>query len=433
MENKRLRVLIVAHEFSPTKGSESAVGWNIVTRICKYHDVTLLYASGSQFKHQSYVDGINNYFLKSPIISGLKLINIDKPGIQKIIANVNYLFKELSPIGLPILYYLGYKYWQKKVYEEAKHLHEIYNFNIVHQLTQITFREPGYLWKLGIPFIWGPTGGTSTFPKRFRTEFSLHSKILERIRSVSNFFQFDYTSRIIKANQRAAIIYTFSNEDAVRFSKRATGEVKIMLDVGTYSHSLKVNNRPKGKSILQGLWCGRLTDYKAPSILLKALALSQLTREKVKFTIIGDGSLEKALISLATELKLNNIEWVKQVEHERIFDLMAKSDFFVHTSLREATSSVITEALSMCLPVICHDAYGMSIAINETCGIKVPLLSPEQSIQGFHLAIEKLISDNELLEYLKMGAKNRALEISWDKMAETMAIDYLRLLPDNLQ
>lgn len=424
---QRMRILIVAHEFSPIKGSESAVGWNIVTRLCKYHDVTVLYASGSQFKDKSYVDVINNYFLKAEIIPGLKLINIDKPGIQKAIAKVYYRFRKLSPIGLPILYYLGYKYWQKKAYIVAKNLHEINKFNIVHQLTQITFREPGYMWKLGIPFIWGPTGGTSSFPKKFRTDFTLQSKILESIRSVSNFFQFYYTPRILKANQKAAIIYTFSNDDAVQFSKRATGEVKIMLDVGTYSRSNIANNTPQEKPILRGIWCGRLSDYKAPSILLKALALSQLTRDRVKFTIIGDGSRENASIALASELKLNNIEWVKNIEHEKVFDLMAQSDFLVHTSLREATSSVITEALSMGLPVVCHDAYGMSIAINETCGIKVPLLSPEQSIQGFHHAIEKLISDNELLEYLKMGAKCRALEISWDKMAETIAKDYLKL------
>ena len=429
---QRLRILIVAHEFSPIKGSESAVGWNIVTRLCKYHDITVLYASGSQFKDNSYVDVINNYFLNAATIPGLLLVNVDKPGVQKIIAKVNYLFRKLSPIGLPILYYIGYKHWQKKAYNEAKRLHKISKFNIVHQLTQITFREPGYMWKLGIPFVWGPTGGTSTFPKKFRSEFSMQSKILESIRTFSNFFQFNYIPRILKANQKADIIYTFSNADAERFKKRANGEVKIMLDVGTYSRPQKVHTAQKSEPILQGIWCGRLSDYKAPSILLKALSKSQLTRDKVKFTIIGNGSLEKSLIELATTLKLYNIEWIKQVEHEKVFDLMSQSDFFVHTSLREATSSVITEALSMGLPVICHDAYGMNIAINETCGIKVPLLSPEHSIQGFHLAIEKLITDNEFLENLKMGAKSRAIEISWDNMAVTMATDYVALFTGNL-
>ena len=55
----RLKVLIVAHEFSPEQGSECAVGWNYVTRIAEYHDVTVIYASGSQFKKNELIDEIN--------------------------------------------------------------------------------------------------------------------------------------------------------------------------------------------------------------------------------------------------------------------------------------------------------------------------------------------------------------------------------------
>jgi glycosyltransferase involved in cell wall biosynthesis len=427
MTSQRLRVLIVAHELSPIKGSECAVGWNIVTRLAKYHDITVLYSSGSQFRNTSYVDSINSYFDKSSSISGLTLINIDKPGKTRLTAKLNFIFKKLSPIGLPFLYYLGYKYWQKAAYREAKRLHGLNNFDVVHQLTQISFREPGYLWKLDIPFVWGPTGGTSTFPKKFNKLLSAQSKLLEWIRSVSNYYQFRFVPRVLKANRKAAIIYAFSQADADRLQKRATGQIKIMLDVGTYSRQQNETNINKDKSILKGIWCGRLSDYKAPSILLESLAQSQLTREKIKFTIIGLGSLEEPMLGLASDLQLKNIEWIREVKHDEIFGLMGQADFFVHTSLREATSSVITEALTMGLPVICHDAYGMSIAINETCGIKVPFVSPELSIKGFHDAMERLLLDDGLLEKLKIGAYQRSLEISWDVMAEKIAADYLEI------
>ena len=32
-------------------------------------------------------------------------------------------------------------------------------FDIVYQLTMTGFREPGYLWRLDVPFAWGPIGG----------------------------------------------------------------------------------------------------------------------------------------------------------------------------------------------------------------------------------------------------------------------------------
>jgi len=431
MKGQRLKVLIIAHEFSPIKGSESAVGWNLVTRISGYHDVTVLYASGSQFRHTSYVDVINNYFLTAAPIPGLTCINIDRPPIAKFISRINYPFRKLSTIGLPVLYYMGYKYWQRSVLKKGRQLHQENKFDIVHQLTQITFREPGYMWKLGIPFVWGPTGGTTTFPNKFRKELSMQSKILISIRSFSNYFQFKFSSRIAKANKKAAVIYTFSKKDAERLQKKATGQVKIMLDVGTYNRPDIASTAVKDPSVLKGIWCGRISDFKAPAILLRALALSQLTKEKIRFTIIGSGALEQPMLNLAAELGLNNIEWVREVKHARVFELMNEADFFVHTSIQEATSSVITEALTMGLPVICHDAFGMSIAVTGNCGIKIPFISPEESVKGFHDAMEKLVKDKALLETLKEGAYKRSREISWDKMAETIASDYIEIVNRN--
>ncbi len=428
---KRLKVLICAYELSPYNGSECAVGWNFVTRLAKHHDVTVLFSSGSQFRDTSYVDAVNRYFLTAPPIPGLTFRNIDKPRMSRWIRNINYMFRRLTPIGLPFLHYIAYKYWQKSAFKEAKRLHQAEPFDITHQLTQISFREPGYLWKLNVPFIWGPTGGTATFPKTFYKTLSAKSKLLERIRAVSNFYHFRFSSRVKMANQKAAIIYTFSNKDAVRLQKRAKGEVRIMLDVGTYKRNHVSPEARVDPNVIKGIWCGRLSDYKAPITLLKALALHELTKDNIKFLIIGRGSLEETLYKMAKDLRLNNLEWIQEVKHEEIFELMGTSDFLVHTSLREATSSVIPEALSMGLPVICHDAFGMGIAINESCGIKVPLRSPEESIVGFHEAMKKLVMDKPLLEQLKRGANERAKEISWDKLAETIAQDYSKLARTN--
>jgi glycosyltransferase involved in cell wall biosynthesis len=429
---KRLNVLIVAHEFSPEQGSECSEGWNIVTRLAKYHDVNVLYASGSQFHHHSYLDAVNKYINHNEFISGLTFINIDQPTITKLIARFNSNFLKIGSIGLPILYFTGYKFWQKAVYIEAKKLHGIHNFDIVHQLTQITFREPGYLWKLDIPFVWGPTGGTSTIPKGFLSILSWKSKIFEKIRSFSNFYQFNYVQRIIQANKKAALIYAFTKEDAVAFKKRANGKIKLMLDAGTYNHNFENISENDDSSVITGIWCGQLIGRKAPIILLQALALGKFSKQKLKLIIIGSGPLEVSLHRLAKELNIDNIEWISKVSHDEIFELMKTCDFFVHTSYREATSNVIPEALSMGLPVICHDANGMSIAVNENCGIKIPLVSYEESVKGFYQAINSILEDKELLNKIKVGAVLRSKEISWDSMAETIANDYLKIYNENI-
>jgi len=424
MESKRLNILIVAHEFSPFGGSECAVGWNIVTRMTKFHDVTVLFASGSQFNDSSYVRAVNKYLETVQPLNSLTLINLDQPRITKIIASINSKLLKLSPIGLPLFYYIGYKYWQKAVFHKARELHDLYNFHIVHQLTQISFREPGYLWKLDIPFFWGPTGGTSTFPKSFFKILSLHSRILDRIRSVSAYYQFNFSPRVKKAKSQASLIYTFSKIDEERFKVGANGEIKLMLDVGTYLRKNEKPNPANSPSRLQAIWCGRLDEFKAPIILLEAIAESELIKRMVTFQIIGTGPLANDLRKQADHLKLSNINWIGKVMHEEVFSLMGNADFFVHTSIREATSSVIPEALSMGLPVICHDAFGMGIAVNESCGIRVPLESPEKSILEFKRAIESLICDRQFLKNLKAGALKRAQDLSWDNMTSTIAVDY---------
>jgi glycosyltransferase involved in cell wall biosynthesis len=86
----------------------------------------------------------------------------------------------------------------------------------------------------------------------------------------------------------------------------------------------------------------------------------------------------------------------------------------------------------MGLPVICHDAFGMSSALNDKCGINVPVISPAESVKGFHNAMEKLVVNRSFLKELKTGAFKRAGEISWDVMAETMANDYIAIANKNI-
>jgi glycosyltransferase involved in cell wall biosynthesis len=198
-----------------------------------------------------------------------------------------------------------------------------------------------------------------------------------------------------------------------------------MLDVGTYSLPMSSDYIKEDNSKIQGLWCGQLAEYKLPFVMLKALSKSKLTREKMQLTIIGKGPLESSMKAYAKSNNLSNINWISSISHEEVFEKMRSSDFLIHTGIKEASTSVIPEALSVGTPVICHDISGMGIAVNESCGIKIKLESPAKSIIGFNSAMEKLILDKELLVRLRKGAQKRASEISWKSMVNTMAMDYL--------
>lgn len=51
-------------------------------------------------------------------------------------------------------------------------------------------------------------------------------------------------------------------------------------------------------------------------------------------------------------------------------EIMSACDVFVITSLSDATSTVLLEALSMGLPVVATNHLGFANVITDACGIK---------------------------------------------------------------
>lgn len=429
MQPVRLNILISAHELNPYGGSECAEGWNVVSRLGKYHNLTVLYARGSQFNPHSYENALKDYFSTHPNSYNIEFIPIGQTRMTLFLSQINKrLTKKKGSIGNPFLYYLGYSLWQKKAYQVAKSLCKVKRFDIIHHLTSISFREPGLLWKLPVPFVWGPTGGMSKIPFQFFKFIGYKTFSKELIRNSVNKIQFYSNIRIRKAIKRSALIYTFSKEDQSIFYKRSGERPKVLLDSAAISVEKIERNSPNRSNLISIVWCGELVKRKSLEIILYAISKDPALKEKIVLKVVGSGPLDGYYKDLAKNLGVNScIEWFGQVNRKSVFDIMSNSDLLMHSSYREATSHVIPEALSHGLPVICHDINGMSIAVDDKCGLKVPLISPEKSIEGFKEALIKLLDNPLELKRLKEGAINRSLELSWDAMAKTIAMDYISI------
>ncbi|HEY1628893.1 MAG TPA: hypothetical protein VGF52_03475, partial [Tepidisphaeraceae bacterium] len=78
--------------------------------------------------------------------------------------------------------------------------------------------------------------------------------------------------------------------------------------------------------------------------------------------------------------------------------------------------------------VICHDACGMGFIVTENCGIKIPMRSPQESIDGYANAMRRLHANPAELSRLSQGALERSKQLSWDYAAEQIALGYDRVL-----
>ncbi|MBM4042275.1 MAG: glycosyltransferase family 4 protein, partial [Planctomycetes bacterium] len=143
---RRLRVLVSAYSCDPTRGSEPGVGWGWIKALARHHDLSVLTSD----------------VFRANIEEGLRR----EPALQEhirfhYVPRTRYL--RLSRVWKPALLWT-YRSWQRDAYRLALDLQREPGFDLVHQLTWVTFREPGHLWKLDVPFVWGPIGGLENTP-----------------------------------------------------------------------------------------------------------------------------------------------------------------------------------------------------------------------------------------------------------------------------
>jgi glycosyltransferase involved in cell wall biosynthesis len=141
--------------------------------------------------------------------------------------------------------------------------------------------------------------------------------------------------------------------------------------------------------------------------------------------ILGQGPCTRKWQREAKRLGLDsNCNWHGQLERDQAVDIVHRSHLFIITSLKDLTSTVLLEALSQGVPVICPDHCGFSNVVTQDCGIKVPVESPRQFIEDLATAIYRLGKDEVERRRLAGGALERIKDFSWEKKAAKVDLIY---------
>lgn len=411
-----MRVLLSAFAFSPYKGSEAAVGWNIARELAKLHDVIVLIGAVR--------DGENDwkrYLAEHGPVRGLTVEYVKPTRLIKLLDRIHNL------PGLWSLYYLAYRLWQRAAFKRAKQLHRVRRFDIVHQLTMIGYREPGYLWKLDdVPFVWGPVGGGPDEPIAFHSLYSFSAKVKVVARNVLNCIQKRLLLRPRLAARRAKKIWVVTDADERMVHGLWGRECERMIETAATASPLGRVRTWDGVEPLRIIWSGTHTYGKALPILIHALAvLKGKGMRNFVVDVLGKGGETVKWKNLAESCGVADVfRWHGHLSHDVAIETMALGHVLAFPSLKEGTPHVVLEALSLGLPVICHDACGMGTVVDADCGIKVVMKSPSVSIKGFSDAISKIVSHPELIEKLSDGALNRVRGLSWRQKAHSISDAY---------
>src|SRR5579863_8818497 len=140
----RVKLLVSAYACEPGKGSEPGVGWNWVQALVRrgYHVQVI-----TRSNNREAIENDSTWRREE-----LAFHYYDLPGWMR-------RWKRW-PGGI----YLYYLLWQIGALRVARRLHAAERFDRVHHVTFASYRQPSFMGRLGIPFIFGPVGGGETTP-----------------------------------------------------------------------------------------------------------------------------------------------------------------------------------------------------------------------------------------------------------------------------
>lgn len=402
-----LKILINAYACSPGMGSEPGMAWNWVSNLAKFCELYIITEGEFREKIEEVVptleQGKNMHFYYNPVSEDIRKMCWNQGDWR---------------------FYKYYREWQWKTYLMAKEICSSEHIDVLHQLNMIGFREPGYLWKLSkesdVPFVWGPIGGLKQFPLAYLQGAGLKMKLFNRLKNILNVWQLKHEKRVDEALKTARLLVS-SIPDSYRAIKKYKGLESIVIpETGCFLSEDIPTDRFDEKE-LHVMWVGKFDFRKQLPLALRAIAIAN--NPNIVLDIYGGGSDEQIASAKRVADLLGITEkvvWHGNQPNDVVMNAMHKAQVFLFTSVSEDTSTVVLEAVSNRLPVLCFDACGMAAVIDDKVGRKVALSNPTQSATDFAKLLNDLEHDRNLLKQLSENCKQRQTELSWEEKAKTM-------------
>lgn len=404
-----MKILLSAYACEPNRGSEPGVGWHRALEAARLgHHVTVITRANNRAS-------IELALQSNPTGQSIEFVYFDLPSWAK-------CWKK-GTRGIHLYYLL----WQWGAYRQARKLHQLKNFDLVHHVTFVSIRQPSFMGWLGIPFIFGPVSGGDSIPAKLRFGMGWRGWLHDLLRDAANCgVRFDPLMWITFSSARA--IFVTSEKTRLLVPKRFQCKTKKWLAIGLESALSSPPSKPQlTKASLRILYVGNLVHCKGMNLGIPAFAQLLKTRPDARLTVIGTGPEEQRLRQIAAKTKSSdNINWIPWVEHDKLSEFYNSHDIFLFPSLRDSGGMVVLEAMAHALPVICLDLGGPGTIVRGGGGIAIPVSGRGSSevISLIANQLRTLAHDEELRRRLSSSALQRAQEMTWEKLAAEFSATY---------
>jgi glycosyltransferase involved in cell wall biosynthesis len=418
--SQQRRLLLIAYACHPAKGSEEGVGWGWMRMLAERNEITLLTAS---FNAPAVASAVS----ADPTLR-------DRVSVRAVPHRPWHYRPEgpwlaIERSGLKPLMNLAYQAWLGDAQRLAKQLANETSFDAIHLATYVGFRFPGRFDELGLPFIWGPIGGMENTPWRFLPAMGIRGATYYTFRNLINTLQKQFLpgpKRVAGADHAGLIAATKGVQREI--ARHYNRESELVCEIGPPPIRAEAPAQREPNEPLQLIWSGEHLPGKALPLLLKALARLPYTANW-NLTILGEGPCTKRWRKMARRLGIDaRCEWPGRLPRDRALRRMGRAHLLCITSMKDLTSTVLLEALSLGVPVVCPDHCGFANVVTPSCGIRLLLHRPRQLIRDLSQAIERIEADEPERRRLAHGALTRSRDFDWSRKAEQVEHLYQRIL-----
>ncbi|GIW73118.1 MAG: hypothetical protein KatS3mg102_2660 [Planctomycetota bacterium] len=417
--NRPLRVLISAFACNPYRGSEEGVGWGWAHAAARRHEVHVITAAFQRADIERW------YAQEGRHAPRLHFHYVPE---RRWHYRPSARWRRVEDSLLKPLMNLAYAGWLREAGRLARRLHARHRFDLLHVLTYVGFRFPGRYWRLPIPLVWGPIGGLEDVPWRVLPWLGAAGALFFAGRNLVNGLHKRLLVGPRRAMRRAAVVIAATSGMQREIWRWYRRQSEVICEVGCAplpeaAPALRRQGEP-----LRIAWSGKHLPGKALPLLLHALAVLPPELDW-QLVVLGAGPCTGRWRALAGRLGLEpRCEWTGWLERQQALARLRQCHVFAITSLHELTSTVLVEALSAGLPVVCPDAYGFRDAVSPACGIRYPVGQAGETIGRLARALAQLGADEALRRRLALGALERSRAFCWERKARALEAVYARAL-----